>query len=369
MNNSLGVYIHIPFCSSRCKYCDFVSSTGGEDAMREYVAALKGEIQARATDYVNYTVDTLFIGGGTPSALYVGGVEEIILHLRRSFNCDFTEATVECNPESLTENKLDEYISSGVTRLSIGVQSLSDNTLSALGRRHTAPMARQAVSLAVESGLDVSCDIMLATPYQSPHSAARDAEELSDMGVSHISAYMLSLEQGTPLAREYSCGKYSYDDDCAADIYQAVADKLHEKGFDRYEVSNWAKEGKECLHNLKYWKRLPYLGLGAAAHSLIGNTRFYNSHSIEEYLEGARDSSYPVIAEAVLTDKEEEEELIMLSLRTSSGLDTSQMGKEGRRYIERARRNPRYFNTHGDKIVVKDEFIPVLSQVTLLLMD
>lgn len=369
MNNLLGVYIHIPFCRGRCKYCDFVSSTGGEDAMREYVAALIGEIKFRAPSYRDYIVDTLFIGGGTPSALYLGAVKEITDALRHNFNCAIREATAECNPESLTSAKLDEYMGAGITRISMGVQSLSRDTLSALGRRHTARQAVDAAMLVVNGGLDLSCDIMLATPYQSEESAKRDIETLADIGARHISAYMLSLEQGTALAAEYGSGKYVYDDDYAADIYSAASEALCGRGFDIYEVSNWAKEGRQCQHNLKYWRRQPYLGLGAAAHSLIGNTRFYNSHDVRRYLDGADSGEYPSTAEARLSASEAEEELVMLSLRTAEGLDISAMGDAGLKYSDRARRHSAYFNIGDGRISVKKEYFPVLSRVTLLMTD
>lgn len=304
-----GVYVHIPFCRSRCSYCGFVSSVD-EFNPHDYVAALINEIGER----VSGDVDTIYIGGGTPSILPRGLLARIFKAIREHANiASGGEITVEANPDSCTDEFLDEIKESGVNRISLGVQSLDDSQLKAVSRRHTAAQAIDAVKRIFRRGLNnVSCDIIIGLPGQTEKSLLDSVQILSDLDVSHISCYALSVEEGTPL---YKSG-YSFDDDIAADMYESAYNKLLDCGFGRYEVSNFCRNGKYCRHNVKYWTLEPYIGVGAAAHSFCDNRRSYNTSDIGRYIAGDRCEKGEIVSEKDLL-----EEYIMLGMRTAAGID------------------------------------------------
>ena len=315
-----GVYVHIPFCRSRCVYCAFCSSVD-EYLQKDYCRALVREIDERVCG----EVDSVYIGGGTPSVLERGLITEILSAVRSRANVyKDSEITVEANPDSCTDEFLDEIVSAGVTRLSLGVQSLNSDVLSRAGRRHDSDGARKAVRRALSHGLkNISCDLMIGLEGQTQSDIIRAVEELSYLGVKHISLYALSVEEGTPL---YARG-YSVDADCAADDYAAAYEKLKECGFERYEVSNFCKNGKFSRHNFGYWLRAPYIGVGASAHSFDGLIRSYNTSNIASYINGDREES-----RATVTKSEALEEYIMLGLRTARGIKFSELNALGGEY-------------------------------------
>ena len=303
-----GLYVHVPFCKSRCGYCAFVSSVH-EFSQADYIRALENEIVER----VHGAIDTVFIGGGTPSVLERGLLSRIFATVRRTARlAEDAEITVEANPDSFTPDFIEETLSCGVNRISLGVQSLNDEVLRAAGRRHTAEQALRAVESAVAHFPRVSCDLMIGLPTQTEQDVLTAVDTLSGAGVGHLSLYALSVEEGTPLAHT----GYAPDEDGSAACYAAAYERIKAHGLNRYEVSNFCREGQACRHNLKYWHREPYIGVGAAAHSFNGTERYSNTEDIGRYIAGDRAAQ-----KTVLTPAEALEEELMLSLRTADGAD------------------------------------------------
>lgn len=309
-----GLYIHIPFCIKKCLYCDFVSLTGCEDKFSAYIDALINEAQ----EYKGECVDTVFIGGGTPTVLSSVLLDKLLKELNKAFKISSNaEITCECNPGTLSDDKLLALVNGGVNRISMGVQSFNDNELTAIGRIHNAQLAYNAVNELREKGIhNINIDLMTALPSQTPQSLARTLEIASELPITHISAYSLIIEDGTPLEREYSKGNLILpDEDADREMYRYAVDFLTSKGFQQYEISNFAKKGFECKHNIKYWDCDEYIGLGAAAHSYVKKKRFSNSSDITEYMNGNKRD------EILLSRNDEISEFMMLGLRKIQGIN------------------------------------------------
>ncbi len=308
-----GLYVHIPFCRSRCSYCGFVSCTD-ICAAEKCVGSLVSEMRERAGG----EADTVYIGGGTPSVLPRGLLTKIFGALRENFAIsENAEITAEANPDSCDSEFLHEARACGINRLSLGVQTLNDCLLARIGRRHNAEQAYRAVRSAQKAGItNIGCDLMLALPEQTEKDVVYAVDTLASWGVKHISAYSLSVEKETAL---YNSG-YAPDEDRAADMYEAAYGRLKAHGFERYEVSNFCKAGYQSRHNLKYWRLEPYAGLGAAAHSYNGTVRSRNTSNISEYISGRRGE---VCEQTSMSEKLEE--YIMLGLRTKYGVEFSKL--------------------------------------------
>jgi len=276
-----GLYIHIPFCVSKCLYCDFYSLPGRQHLIDRYIDAVLLEAQRHKGEEFK----TLFIGGGTPSLLGADGLKKLMSGLAGSFQLGgLEEATIEANPDSATGDFLKAALDAGFNRISIGVQSLSDEELKKAGRAHNAGQALTAIRAAFESGFDeVSADIMIGLPGQTPGSLVSTLHQLLELSVTHISAYCLTVEGGTPFANNPPPGLP--DDDEVAALYELVREMLRGAGFVHYEVSNFALPGRQCRHNLNYWRCGDYLGLGSAAASHIQGRRLKNESSLERYIE------------------------------------------------------------------------------------
>lgn len=302
-----GIYVHIPFCKSRCAYCSFVSGTDFS-GQKIYVAALLREIERRA----GFDADTVYIGGGTPSTLYRGAISAILQALRAHDRIAAdAEITIEANPDSASDEFFSECRDAGVNRISLGLQTTSDALLGAIGRIHTFAQFMQAFERAKQAGMRISVDLMLGLPGQTERDALDSLETVLRLDPGHISLYALSVEENTPL---YARG-YVPDTDRQAAMYDACRQRLAAAEYARYEVSNFARAGQESRHNLKYWTMQPYLGLGAAAHSFDGRTRCANTENVAAYVNGAART------EICESDDELREEYIMLALRTAYGLD------------------------------------------------
>ena len=312
--NTLGIYIHVPFCGKKCSYCDFYSVCDTKKQAELYVGAVLRNIRHYAD--TSRTVDTVYFGGGTPSLLTCEQLAEIMSAISKSFALSSdAEVTLEANPSTLTPEKLRGLRSSGINRLSIGVQSMSDRELKILGRSHTADRAEKAVLDAANAGFtNISCDLMTALPEQTPDSLAASIERLSALPIQHISAYILKIEEGTP----FDCRDVRSmlpDEDETAELYLLMVKLLRERGFAQYEVSNFAKNGFESRHNCRYWKCLDYLGIGPAAHSCYNGKRFAVERDISGFI------SSPVQAVTVTDDAPcGLEEFAMLRLRLAEGL-------------------------------------------------
>ncbi|MCC6131807.1 MAG: radical SAM family heme chaperone HemW [Acidobacteria bacterium] len=319
-----GAYIHVPYCAHRCTYCSFVALTdrGTEEA---YFDAVEREIVARR-DEVMGPLDTVYFGGGTPSFVAARRLGSVLGHLRDLMGVESSaEVTVECNPDDLSGEKLAQLVDLGVNRISIGVQSLHDSELVWLERRHDAASARRAVSEVVERVGNVSADVMIGIPGQSGRTLAETVRSLVDLGVTHVSAYLLEIEKAPRLVKLKGDQPGLFpDDDDAADRWLDVDGCLESRGLVRYEFSNWARPGFESRHNLKYWLRWPTIGFGVSAHSFDGQTRRANTGSTGEYIKRVGESGVAVVSETVLEGLAAEKEAVLLGLRLRDGVEEAQ---------------------------------------------
>lgn len=307
-----GVYIHIPFCKRKCLYCDFPSWANCMEDKDAYVRRLIREIHDRAQ---NETVDSIFFGGGTPSVLPAEDLLNILHEVCSSFRVsDDAEITLEANPGTVDLDKLKELYTGGFNRISFGVQSLCDHELQALGRIHSAKDAEASITMAKEAGfLNINADVMLAIPYQTRDSLENTLSTLVQLGVSHISAYSLIIEEGTPF---YEKTPTLPSEEEERELYWFAKKYLEEHGFIHYEISNFAKDGYASRHNCKYWIRAPYYGFGVAAHSFLNDHRFANVSTLDDYIkrnDTISDSIYIPPIEA-------ENERLMLGFRMLCGV-------------------------------------------------
>jgi oxygen-independent coproporphyrinogen-3 oxidase len=275
-----GLYIHVPFCVSKCAYCDFFSVPGRLELIDTYIDA----VLAESLTYRGSSCRTLYLGGGTPSLLGADGIRKLIGGLRRTLNLtDLVEATIEVNPDSATVDLLKTAIAVGINRVSIGVQSLADSELKSVGRIHTAAQAIEAILHAGSAGFTgISADIIVGLPGQELKTLQAALESVVNLGVNHLSLYCLALEAGTPLATKPPDDLPS--DDMQAELFCQASCFLKERGFIHYEISNFARPGYECQHNLNYWRGGEYIGLGPAAASHLHGRRFKNRANLEAYL-------------------------------------------------------------------------------------
>lgn len=342
----LELYIHIPFCVKKCAYCDFLSAPAGELEQRKYVDALIKEIEFNRDEFSGYLIRTVFMGGGTPSDLKGEETARIFQALRGNFHVDENaEITMEVNPGTVTKEKIVQWKESGVNRLSIGLQSVNDEELRMLGRIHTYEQFLDTWELVRAGGFDnVNIDLISAIPGQTAESWERTLRTAAELGSEHLSAYSLIVEEGTPFYDRYgensgNTGNWPPlpDEDTERRIYEDTAGILKEYGFHRYEISNYARPGYECRHNLGYWERREYLGLGIGASSLIGNQRFHNTADMEKYLNVCKDMEkgkeqfgrQTFLHEDMeeLSEKDCMEEFMFLGLRKTAGILCSEFRK------------------------------------------
>ncbi len=312
-----GLYIHIPFCLTKCNYCDFVSFTNISQNIPVYIDALIDE----SSEYAGFCCDSVFIGGGTPTCIDAGEISRLMDLISRHINISSdAEISIEANPNTLNLNKCLEYKKSGINRMSIGLQSANDDILKTLGRTHTKQDFLNGVAYARQAGIkNVNADIMLSLPFQT----IKDVEDtVSLLGeFEHVSAYSLKIEEGTPFYNMYETDEISLpEEETDRELFHTAAHMLCNMGFERYEISNFAKPGRECVHNLKYWQMEDYIGLGISAHSCINEKRHSNSTDISSYIKGNYEREY--------SDVEREKETIMLGLRTTYGVDMSVFSDE-----------------------------------------
>ncbi len=337
-----GIYIHIPFCKSRCIYCDFYSTTLPASWQLPYVEAIGREMQLRAP--LPNSVDTLYIGGGTPSRLTAEALQCLFHRLGVLSLSPQAEVTIEANPDDVTPEWVALLKQTPVNRISMGVQSLDDSILRTLRRRHTAEQAQQAVALLQDSGYtNLSLDLIYGLPGQSPAQFESDVRRLLGLGIPHLSAYALQYEEGTPLWQMLRQEEVKEaDEELSLACYESLIDLTAEAGFEHYEISNFARPGYRSRHNASYWQGTPYIGLGAAAHSYDGlRTRSSNPSDLRAYIKAIQAGTLPLTSET-LTDGERYDERIMLSLRTAQGIDLRQLqhdfGPSRRQYCERMAR-------------------------------
>lgn len=330
MKKELELYIHIPFCIKKCAYCDFLSEPGSEETIQSYVDALKKEIMSHQGTAQNYRVETVFFGGGTPSVLRGEQMREIFAALRETFDiAEDAEISMEANPGTVTAEKLQIYRSVGINRISFGLQSAKDEELKLLGRIHTYDEFLESYMLARQCGFDnINVDLISAIPGQSLESWEETLQKIIELQPEHISAYSLIIEEGTPFAEVYGegCPRENELPGEAEErvIYRRTRELLAGAGYHRYEISNYAKDGKECKHNLGYWERKDYLGMGLGASSLLENTRFHNTQCMDIYLACSGKPEQIRCDVEILSETEQMEEFIFLGLRKMQGISVKE---------------------------------------------
>jgi putative oxygen-independent coproporphyrinogen III oxidase len=326
---ALGIYLHVPFCSSRCGYCDFNTYTAtelGESVRRdEFHLVLAREIAmaAQALGDGVRPVETVFVGGGTPTLLGAAGLNHLLRVVRDEFGlAEGAEVTTEANPDSVDQSMLEALRAGGFTRISFGMQSTSPNVLRILDRTHTPGASLAVARAAATAGFEhVNLDVIYGTPGETDEDLRRSVTDAIDAGVDHVSAYALIVEQGTPLSRRVSSGDLpAPDDDVLADRYVIVDELLRQAGLSWYEVSNWARPGGECRHNLGYWRDDEWWGIGPGAHSHVGGERWWNVKHPRTYAELIDTGRSPQAEREVLTGAQRRMERVMLGLRLAEGL-------------------------------------------------
>ena len=327
----LGMYIHIPFCSKKCDYCDFVSFSMDKQAQQMYLEGLFTEIDQLKVNFYGRTFDTIYIGGGTPSIVYEGFYSALSRKLFSSFHfAENTEFTIEVNPASFTKEKFMEYVQAGVNRISVGVQCVDKRVLANHGRLQTVENVKETFKMLKDSQFaNVSGDVMLGLPGQTANMVLKTVKFLIKNRCKHISTYALQVEKNTLLYDKMARGKLRPVNDAKqVAIYNKVVKLLAKNGFKRYEVSNFARPGFESRHNKKYWDETNYVGLGVSAHSFIDGYRYYNTKRLDTYLDAMADGKSAVYKREFIGDTERREERIMLSLRTAQGLDLEQFNQD-----------------------------------------
>lgn len=322
MAKRLGVYIHIPFCASKCGYCDFYSLAGCDHMMPDYQDALIDHIEESSRALKSYEVDSVYFGGGTPSFYGADRIVEIFNTLKLNGNVRLdSEVTVECNPDSTSLNALKLLREEGVNRLSLGVQCANNDILKLIGRRHNFQQVKRALQDARDAGFEnVSLDLIYGLPSQSKSDWAETLARTIELHPEHISCYGLKLEEGTPMYERYKGSPILPDDDEQADMYFYAADVLERYGYKQYEISNFAAKGFESKHNLKYWNLDDYMGFGPGAHSCVGNLRYSFVKDLKQYISGVARGVSIIDEYNRIDPMEKAVEYIMFGMRTANGI-------------------------------------------------
>lgn len=340
---NLGIYVQVPFCRTKCTYCNFHTGVFSSGMYSPYVDGVVRELIARDSLYhaagvasnvcrcaAGFTVDTVYVGGGTPSLLAPADLGRVLDALRGSFRCSLQEVTLEADPETITSEKVQAWLASGINRISMGTQSFDDTELSAAGRLHRRADIYAADKTLRAGGIqNISFDLIAGLPHQTEESWRRTVGELIALSPEHVSIYMLEIDEGSRLGREalkggerYSAAKIP-DDDAIADSYEYACEQLAATGYEHYEISNWAKPGLRSKHNLKYWLREPYFGIGAGAHSFDGATRWANAHDPAGYSAALNAGKLPIEQKETLTPEQSLDEELFLGLRLLEGINVA----------------------------------------------
>ena len=330
MSKTLGIYIHIPFCRSKCDYCDFYSLAGREDRMDDYQKALAIQITEGAPLARGYTVNSIYIGGGTPSWYGEKRLCELLRLLQKKFKiAKDVEVTVEANPDSVTEKALRALRRAGVDRLSLGMQSACDQELRDIHRPHTFQQVVEAVQAARKAKIrDLNLDLIYGLPGQTEDSWRGSVEQAIALAPEHLSCYGLTVEEGTPLAGRVARGEQLPDDDMQATLYLWTVERLAQAGYAQYEISNFAKPGFQSRHNLKYWMGREYMGFGASAHSDFGGCRYAYIRDLEGFIRGVMDGDRLLAESEMIPPRERGSEYLMLRLRTTHGIEEWEYRRE-----------------------------------------
>lgn len=327
-----GIYIHIPFCKSRCTYCGFFSTTTLH-LQEAYIEALCHELIQRQDYLKDEPIETIYFGGGTPSLLPTNAIRKVLSTIYNIYKVRAREVTMECNPDDIAnttsgqaQKKLSELHTIGINRLSIGIQTFNDNILKMLNRRHTAQQAIEAATIAHATGFDnISVDLMFGLPTQTLIDLHTDLHKAMSLDIQHISVYSLTYEENTSLYHQLLNGNIEEaDEELSRSMYEHILNTTAQHGFKHYEISNFAISGKESIHNSNYWNGTPYIGIGAGAHSFNGESRQYNTESLTTYIKGTANGQTPFTKE-ILTQADKYNEFVFTALRTHKGLDLKKL--------------------------------------------
>jgi len=345
--NKLGIYVQVPFCQTKCTYCNFHTGVVSSARFSPYVEAVCGEIRGYRELYRGagvvlpegfekaVVVDTVYIGGGTPSLLEPGLLQGLMDAIRETFATELSEVTLEADPETVEAGKTAVWVRAGINRVSFGLQSFSDKELVAAGRMHRRADIYRAVAILREAGIrNISFDLIAGLPYQTKESWRESLRELRKLAPEHVSVYLLEVDEGSRLGKELLAGGTRYSagavpgDDEMADFYERACGFLEAAGYHHYEISNWGKPGFESKHNLKYWRREVFLGFGAGAHSFSGTERWANAHDAAEYVGAIQAGRVPVEQLEAVTRESALEEELFLGLRQLDGIDVGRIERE-----------------------------------------
>lgn len=367
-----GIYIHIPFCRQKCSYCDFVSFPDKIGYAEAYMACVYKELKMRGEELKGRVFDTVYFGGGTPSYIPPKLILGAMNRIRECFTLsENPEITLELNPGTIGEEKVKIYEKAGINRFSIGLQTAIDEQLEDLGRIHTARDYVYATKLL--KGKNFSTDIMLGLKNQTKEDVRKTVELASACGSSHISMYALTVEDGTPIYTDYLNGELP-DSDEVAELYDYGRTLLAERGYKRYEISNFCKEGFESRHNMNYWQRGEYIGIGLAASSFMNGKRFTNTFNLDDYMKCVISGFFPAVDCEEVSETDAKFEKVMLALRTSKGLSLSDYKKEFSSDLEEdfpsaLAKTRKYLDEEGDIIRIKDEYLYVQNQILMPFME
>lgn len=334
----IGLYIHIPFCLSKCYYCDFTSYAHSKENYRPYIEALMNEIKVYGAKVgQSLVVKTIFIGGGTPSVLPPILLGKIMKSLKRSFYIDeHVEYTIESNPGTLSRDKLKVMKDHGVNRISIGVQAYQNHLLKRIGRAHTWDQVEESYGLCRELGFDnINLDLIFGLPGQTITNWQETLEQIKRLGPNHISTYSLIIEENTPFGRLYDNGKLDpIDEELERRMYHYAKDYLNQNGYEQYEISNFAKPGKASQHNIDCWKARPYIGMGLGAHSYFQGSRYHNTDKMSDYIANSGQLSKIQKNKEKINLKAQIEEYMFLGLRLTDGISMDDFEKKFKRHLE-----------------------------------
>ena len=373
MKKDLGLYIHIPFCVKKCAYCDFLSWSGDKEQRVDYVRALEQEILSYKNFAEDYQVTTLYFGGGTPSVLEGELLERIMEAIRRTFQIEEkAEVTLEMNPGTALKEKLELYKKLGINRLSMGIQSVKNENLKLLGRIHTYEDFLESYCMAREAGFDnLSGDLISSLPGQTLAEWKEELKILMETPLEHVSVYQLIIEEGTEFYKKYGeCEELLPDEETSREIYLWTGKYLKSRGFEQYEISNYAREGRQSAHNLRYWERKDYLGLGLGGASMIRNMRMSNTRDWDKYMAYCRDPGKIREEVEVLEESGQMEEFMFLGLRKTRGISKKEFrrtfGKDidlvYEKTLEKYLKNG-MLQESGDRIFLSEEGILLSNQV------
>ncbi len=371
-----GIYIHMPFCRVKCMYCDFYSVADRDDAIPAYFGALLKEIELCSTDTTYWDIDTIFIGGGTPSLTPPHQLKNLIRALTDKFDiANVSEFTMEANPGEAPADHLKAYRELGVNRISMGVQSLEPALLQFLTRIHGPDEVFNTFDAVRQAGFDnINCDLIFNIPNQNMDIWKRDLQQIVDLKPEHLSCYSLTVEEGTQLFQYVNRGKVTMpSDDQSAELYQWTQSTLGENGYAQYEISNWSKPELPCRHNLHYWKIHPYLAFGPSAHGFDGKNRFSNIRNLDGYIKQLGDSKLPRQDDYELSDKDRTNEMIGFGLRIKDGIDLKNIPDMHRDAVRQSIQNNEskwgaYFITEKDRLKLTTEGFSYTDAIAVDLM-